>query len=394
LYSKNIKNLFLAGRIISASHVAFGSSRVMATCGHAAQAVGVAAALCAQQGREPADLQKGTLLRTLQQRLLARGQHIPQLHLEDPDDLVWSAQLTPSSELVLTELPPDGPWISLEYPAAQMLPVPGEQPLTVTVWLQAKEATTLNVELRISSKLGNHTPDVTMELQALSLNPGEQEVTITFSSTVAQSQYVFVCFMRNEHVQIRGSEMRLTGVLSVFNKFNKAVSNNGKQEPDQDIGVESFEFWCPARRPGGHNLAMRLDPGLPVFGAENLRNGLMRPTHLPNAWVADLNDPQPQLTLRWDEPQSLRRVVLHWDTDFDHPMESSLMGHPESVMPFCVPHYQLRDDQQYIVYEKHNNHQSQNEIVWDKPVVTRALVIKLRAPNTHTPAALLGIRVY
>jgi hypothetical protein len=32
LYSRNIKNLFLAGRIISASHVAFGSTRVMATC--------------------------------------------------------------------------------------------------------------------------------------------------------------------------------------------------------------------------------------------------------------------------------------------------------------------------------------------------------------------------
>jgi hypothetical protein len=31
LYSKNIKNLFLAGRIISSSHVAFGSTRVMAT---------------------------------------------------------------------------------------------------------------------------------------------------------------------------------------------------------------------------------------------------------------------------------------------------------------------------------------------------------------------------
>ena len=394
LYSKNIKNLFLAGRIISASHVAFGSSRVMATCGHAAQAVGVAAALCAQQGREPADLQKGTLLRTLQQRLLARGQHIPQLHLEDPDDLVWSAQLTPSSELVLTELPPDGPWVSLEYPAAQMLPVPGEQPLTVTVWLQAKEATTLNVELRSSSKLGNHTPDVTLETQTLSLSPGEQEVTITFSSTVAQSQYVFVCFMRNERVQIRGSEERLTGVLSVFNKFNKAVSNNGKQEPEQDIGVESFEFWCPARRPGGHNLAMRIDPGLPVFGAENLRNGLMRPTHLPNAWVADLNDPQPQLTLRWDEPQSLCRVVLHWDTDFDHPMESALMGHPESVMPFCVPHYQLRDDQQNVVYEQHNNHQSQNEITWDTPVVTQQLTITLKPPNELTPAALLGVRCY
>ena len=35
-YSRNISNLFLAGRIISASHVAFGSTRVMLTCAHGA----------------------------------------------------------------------------------------------------------------------------------------------------------------------------------------------------------------------------------------------------------------------------------------------------------------------------------------------------------------------
>ena len=394
LYSKSIRNLFLAGRIISASHVAFGSSRVMATCGHAAQAVGVAATLCAQQGQRPADLRAGALLRTLQQRLLARGQHIPHLHLEDQDNLVWSAQLTPSSELVLTELPPDGPWLSLEYPAAQMLPVPiGPMP-EVTVWLQAQGATTLTVELRRSSKLGNHTPDVTLEQQTLSLKPGEQEVIIAFSSTVEPSQYVFVCFMRHEQVQIRSSERRITGILSVFNKFNKAVSNHGKQAPEQDIGMEAFEFWCPARRPGGHNLAMRLHPSLPVFGAENLRNGVMRPTHLPNAWVADPKDSKPQLTLHWDEPQSLRRVVLHWDTDFDHPMESALMGHPESVMPFCVQHYQLQDDQKNVTYEQHHNHQSQNEITWNTPVVTRQLTITLKPPKKNTPAALFGVRVY
>ena len=394
LYSKNIKNLFLAGRIISASHVAFGSSRVMATCGHAAQAVGVAAAVCTQQDHQPADLQKGAPLRTLQQRLLAQGQHIPQLHLEDQDDLVWSAQLTPSSELVLTELPPDSPWLSLEYPAAQMLPIASGPMPEICVWLQAQEATTLTVELRRSSKLGNHTPDVTLEQQTLSLKPGEQEVTIAFSSTVEQAQYVFVCFMRNEQVQIRGSEQRMTGILSVFNKFNKAVSNHGKQAPEQDIGMEAFEFWCPARRPGGHNLAMRLRPGLPVFGAENLRSGVMRPTHLPNAWVADPEDSNPQLTLRWDEPRSLRRVVLHWDTDFDHPMESALMGHPESVMPFCVQHYQLQDDQGQVVYEQRDNHQSQNEITWDTPVVTQELTIILHHPGPPIPAALLGVRAY
>ncbi|MGY0035776.1 FAD-dependent oxidoreductase [Pedobacter sp. NJ-S-72] len=39
LYSRNIKNLFLTGRIISASHVAFASSRVMATGAYLGQAV-------------------------------------------------------------------------------------------------------------------------------------------------------------------------------------------------------------------------------------------------------------------------------------------------------------------------------------------------------------------
>jgi hypothetical protein len=46
LYSKNIANLFFAGRNISATHIALGSTRVMATCGCLGQAVGTAAYLC------------------------------------------------------------------------------------------------------------------------------------------------------------------------------------------------------------------------------------------------------------------------------------------------------------------------------------------------------------
>ena len=46
LYSKNIGNLFFAGRNISATHAALSSTRVMATCSLLGQAVGTAAALC------------------------------------------------------------------------------------------------------------------------------------------------------------------------------------------------------------------------------------------------------------------------------------------------------------------------------------------------------------
>jgi hypothetical protein len=45
LYSRNIDNLFMAGRNISASHVAFGSTRVMNTGGMMGEVVGLAASV-------------------------------------------------------------------------------------------------------------------------------------------------------------------------------------------------------------------------------------------------------------------------------------------------------------------------------------------------------------
>ena len=53
LYSKNVENLFFAGRNISMTHFAMSSMRVMATCALMGQAVGTAAALAARYGLTP-----------------------------------------------------------------------------------------------------------------------------------------------------------------------------------------------------------------------------------------------------------------------------------------------------------------------------------------------------
>jgi hypothetical protein len=53
LYSKNIQNLFMAGRNISTTHVAFGSTRVMRTCGMMGEVVGFAASLAAKYKTSP-----------------------------------------------------------------------------------------------------------------------------------------------------------------------------------------------------------------------------------------------------------------------------------------------------------------------------------------------------
>jgi hypothetical protein len=48
LYSRNVSNLFMAGRDISVTHEALGPVRVMRTCGCMGEVVGMAASLCKQ----------------------------------------------------------------------------------------------------------------------------------------------------------------------------------------------------------------------------------------------------------------------------------------------------------------------------------------------------------
>ena len=97
LYSRNISNLMMAGRNISASHVAFTSTRVMATCAAIGQAMGTAAAYALQLGLRPRDItQDKARVRALQQRLLRDDQTIRLCRNEDPLDLARQADVAAS----------------------------------------------------------------------------------------------------------------------------------------------------------------------------------------------------------------------------------------------------------------------------------------------------------
>ncbi|HBC89023.1 MAG TPA: pyridine nucleotide-disulfide oxidoreductase [Lentisphaeria bacterium] len=56
LYSKDVKNLFLGGRHISMSHVAFASVRVQRTLGILGEVIGMAASICAKENVHPRDI--------------------------------------------------------------------------------------------------------------------------------------------------------------------------------------------------------------------------------------------------------------------------------------------------------------------------------------------------
>lgn len=396
MYSRNVANLFLAGRVISASHVAFGSSRVMATCAHGGQAVGLAAALCRRLGLLPRDVAAQPHIGQLQQDLLRTGHYIPGVTLNDPADLARQATITASSRTQLAELKPSGETMTISDSWAMMLPLaPGAMPRT-TLMLAADADTELCVELRMSSRPENHTPDVTLERKSLRLSAGgPRPVALTFASRVDLPRYGFVCLMANPLVRAQLSQQRLTGVLAVTHRANLAVAKSATQQPEHDIGVDTFEFWTPLRRPHGQNLAIAIDPPIDCFGPENVTNGVARPVAQPNAWVADGGDPRPTLTLRWPMPQTIGRIELSFDTDWDHPMESVLMGHPENVMPFCVQEFRLFDGASgRLLAECRDNHQTRRTIPLETPLQTDHLRLELAHPSANVPAALFEIRCY
>jgi hypothetical protein len=66
LYSRNITNLFMAGRNISTTHVAFGSTRVMRTCGMMGEVVGFAAFVAKKYHGTPREVYKDHLPELMQ----------------------------------------------------------------------------------------------------------------------------------------------------------------------------------------------------------------------------------------------------------------------------------------------------------------------------------------
>lgn len=393
MYSRNVPNLFLTGRLISASHIAFGSTRVMATCAHNGQAVGMAAAMCFEDGLAPKELLVEDRMRELQQRLLRAGQHIPGVLADDTDDKIRAAEISATSTLELASLKPSGEFTALDKPFALLLPVgPGRVPM-VTVTLKSADDTTLHAELRCASRKGNTTPDVLIARKDLAIAKGTQQVRLEFDAVMEEAAHLFFVLQPSAGVEVALSEEQVTGVLTLSQKMNKAVAKSLVQTPPEGSGIDTFAFWLPDRRPMARNLAATIEPALNMFTPSNVRNGIARPWCGVNAWVPAKGDERPALLLQWDAPQTIGEIEISFDTDFDHPMESVLMGHPERVMPACVTEFEVWSGTSSRVAHVTDNHQTRWALRLAEPVVTRELSIVVLAHGPALPA-IFEVRCY
>ncbi|CAN5308018.1 hypothetical protein BH11PLA2_BH11PLA2_30890 [soil metagenome] len=145
LYSKDLSNLLMAGRNASCTHVAFTSTRVMATCAVMGQAAGTAAALCVKHKVTPRGLSEDPAkLNDLLQTLLRDDQSIIGVKNNDPLDRARTAKITASDATLGTKpevvidgivrdphskvehrwnapIDKDGAWLELEWDQPQRI---------------------------------------------------------------------------------------------------------------------------------------------------------------------------------------------------------------------------------------------------------------------------------
>jgi len=377
MYSREVENLFLGGRTLSASHVAFGSTRVMCTTGQNGQVLGEAAALCLRNALTPRQLASEVHIKSLQQHLMQKGFYIPRQKAV----LQLTGEYSASSTMELTDSNLDGQMRQLDENCALMLPMlAGESLPSIELELDVKYDTCLQFALLTSDKAYNHTPENTVAEKELELQPGRQKVILEFSYQADCTRMVFVNLKANPDIDVLTTDGELPGILTLYNTVNPKVAKRSRQVAEGDWGVDEFDFWLPKRRPEKRLPVFKLSSPLQAYNSEYAGNGELRPSNHSHAWVPDHDDSKPWLSLQLERETELGQVTLVFDNDFDHAMETAQWGHTEKVAPNCIRDYDVYlDDELYC--SKRDNHHSVNQIKLDSGI--KATNIRIEVLDTH-----------
>jgi hypothetical protein len=397
LYSKNVRNLLFAGRNISATHVAFGTTRVMATCAVIGEAAGFGAALAVKKGITPREVREKHLAE-LQQTMLRRDASIIGLRNEDALDLARAAAISASSTMRAVKL--DRPAAGGEYPltgdVGLLFPVDGGLS-GLRLLVTAREAATLRVELWDTGRAENYVPAGHRETIEVSVEEGAlQWVELPvedFAFGGGEACNAFLIVRENPAVSLHRSEVPLSGVLAFERGILSAVSSDLEDhQPDQPI-VE-WTMKRLVRQP----FCFAVETG--AYGAEKIVDGYARPYGGPHLWVSE---PLGAEGSEWVEAKLLRtadvrEVHLTFNDDVNEDL-INLHHHetPFPIIPELVKSYAVQawvDGEWVTVAEERENRVRKVLHTFDRPVRTDRIRLVVVETNGAERAELCELRIY
>lgn len=399
LYSRDVANLLFAGRNISASHIAFGSTRVMATCATQGQAVGTAAALLARSGWTPREL-ASSHLDALHTALLREDAPVFGISIDDPDDLAPRATITASSELgvVSTREHRTTRLLPLDRDVAVMIPV---DPAICGVDLDVvvHEATALHVELWTTGKPQNAVPvDRVIEVD-VEVTAGDTAAFAPLEWRPESPGNAVVIVRANAGVSLVLTDDRPYGVLAM------GAKRAGDAAFDDHIAEEQHQLvtdWN-ARMLRRRGVSLSAVGDSQAWSADKVVDGSNRPYGGPRMWSSQFVDPEelaasPEwIELRWDEPTEVASVRLVWNDDVDedlinlHHHRTDFEMIPELVADYEV---QVRVDGEWRTAAEVTGNRHRHRIHDFASEVCDAVRVKVRRTNGYPYVTLSSVRVY
>lgn len=339
-YSRNVENMWMAGRDISVTHLGLGPVRVMLTCGAQGESVGTAAAYAVQRGltpRQTAD-PAGEHIRVIQQQLLRQDSRQLSLKNEDPDDHALRAHASASSSSALAFPDPaalhgaEVKWRELDTPKAQVVPITtrGITGLDVYVRNQGADPVVVPIAFERLTTIWDRVPTTPVAHGSVEVPgrfqgwlmaslDGADALEPDRSYRVALGPAAGVAWASLPALQARTRSGPLGTVANYF------VSSPGGPEPHnvgvptfsiEEIELPAYEYWRQYRR---DSQALRITPEQRPYEPRFAVNGSAWPEQLPNAWLSEPVLPgRPQyLQLDWDEAVDIATVHVSFDTNLD-----------------------------------------------------------------------------
>ncbi|MGC0273321.1 FAD-dependent oxidoreductase [Pseudactinotalea sp. Z1739] len=392
LYSRNIRNLLVAGRNVSATHVAFGSMRVMATCGVMGEAAGTAAALCAEQGIDPTDLSESVT--TLQQRLIRHDASLIGVPWTDPADRGRGALVTASSSL-----DPDGARVvdgSVRLDADTAVLFPRTSAARVArVCLSAKQRTSVQYAFHTTADPLTYTPRELLSSGTVDIEDSESRWhSLELPSARDDEENLVLVLSANDDVSWHTHPDYLFGQLAMRRRADLATRDIDLHVDDRAPNeIVQWDIKALNRTP----LALRIDDGGP-YAPSQVISAYSRPFAGPQIWSSAPMTSEPEwLELRWDVPQSIEEVHLLFNDDVNEYANNLHYSRwPFRVIPEIVADYDLEvycDGAWYTcVVERGNRRRHRVHACSAQDV--EAIRVKVLATNGSPYAQVVAVRVF
>lgn len=393
LYSVNVNNMLMAGRNISATHVAFGTTRVMATCAVMGEAAGTGAALCVKHGISPREVAQHYMTE-LQQTLLKQDASVIGIAGCDPQDVAHEARVEASSYMKKIQIEQSDELYVLEHDFGILVPI--DQLDGLALLFDIKKKTNITLELWSTGRFENYVPHHLETQVTVEAEPGDcQWIRFPLQWKPDQPQNAFMIVRANANAGIHLSHQPLTGILS-FLSNTQARGKAALEKHDVKQPVIQWSMRKLVRKPA----CMRLQGNTEVYKPQHIIDGYTRPYGGPHMWVSDAKgaDAEQWIKLVWERQVSLHEIHLTFNDDVNEDLINLHHHRTEfEVIPELVQNYRIEalvDDGWTVVHREQHNRKRKRVHRVNAAITASELRLVVESTNGCPRAEVIEIRVY